>query len=494
MESNGGWELLITDSDIEGIPDRQVARFVDRRRYDDFAIFWPSGQAELDSSARSWRQPTVDGGYARGEWRKASLDPTTGRAKLGTENPVQGYKFFIQQDTSGCGALPATCPLCAADYSHRKYRKSPIRGFRTGFSRVTQILSKELFYFLPEGSKKLVVFSDSRQEAAELANGIERSHYSDLLREAMYDELLKAVTADPPPHLAELAETDLGLLKGLPTAAREKLEGEILGARAKIADINARKNKRAVHLRLLFEDDDTEHGTGTLIQRMKSIGVNPAGQDVLFQDFNYDDAWRRWTTLFNFETVDGGWRRGLSPNGVARREQMRAKVTGEICSVLFSRLYFGFESSGLGYAMLDIPDIEIRELASTCGLSHERLLNVLSGVVRILGDLYRYPQENPDAYPVQDWKDWDQARAGLRNFVIGCANLFGVSEAVLLDTVRKAVCDIGGHTYFGIDPRRLVIRVADKSDLVWHCSSCRRPHLNNPGNLHKPFLPSGVAG
>ncbi len=53
----------------------------------------------------------------------------------------------------------------------------PIRGFRTGFSKVSQLLSKELFYQLPdtEDSRKLVVFSDSREDAASISNGIEKS-------------------------------------------------------------------------------------------------------------------------------------------------------------------------------------------------------------------------------------------------------------------------------------------------------------------------------
>ena len=56
---------------------------------------------------------------------------------------------------------------------------------------MSQLLSKELFYQLPEDeeSRKLVVFSDSREDAASLSNGIERSHYDDLVREALFDEL-----------------------------------------------------------------------------------------------------------------------------------------------------------------------------------------------------------------------------------------------------------------------------------------------------------------
>ncbi|WP_219844785.1 hypothetical protein, partial [Pantoea ananatis] len=37
--------------------------------------------------------------------------------------------------------------------------------------------------------RKLVVFSDSREDAAQVANGIERNHFTDLLRETLLYEL-----------------------------------------------------------------------------------------------------------------------------------------------------------------------------------------------------------------------------------------------------------------------------------------------------------------
>ena len=40
------------------------------------------------------------------------------------------------------------------------------------------------------------MFSDSREDAAAISNGIERLHYRDLVREAMYDELYIAVTSE----------------------------------------------------------------------------------------------------------------------------------------------------------------------------------------------------------------------------------------------------------------------------------------------------------
>ena len=514
LEANNGWELLITDSDIEGIPDRQPARFVDRRTYDDFAVFWPSGEKELDPGSREWLQPIFSGGTVQAQWRKASLNPKTGLVQLGNAGPVKGYLFVVPNPpTDGdVGALPAACPLCTANYRYRQYRKSPVRGFRTGFGRITQILSKEMFYFLPEDSKKLVVFSDSRQDAAELANGIERSHYNDLVREAMYDELRKFAIAEPalladlqvagqpeslsalelvkskpdlPQYLLKLIrldKTDVGALDSLPEAIREVVEKSIADARAKLSDVQDRGANHTVRLRLLFEDEYKKGEIGTLIQRLKSLGVNPAGQDILFQEFKYDNSWQKWTTLFDFASIDGGWNTDLSPSGRERGgEKLRAKVTSEICSVLFSRLYFGFESSGLGYPMLDIKEAEIEQKASRCGLTHHQLVNILNGTLRILGDFYRYPQEKPDAYPIIDWLDWNSARAGLRNFVRKCANFHNVGEDGMLDVVQEAICDAGGHTYFKIDPRRLMVHVALKTDPVWRCQKCQRPHLYNPG-------------
>lgn len=326
LDANGGWELLIADSDIEGIPDRQVARFVDRRTYTDYAVFWPSGEAKLADDSRQWRQPTSSNRTTQGRWADANLDPATGRVTLGRGGPLQGY-LFVVQDPDGVGALPSACPLCAADYRYRKFRKSPVRGFRTGFGRITQVLSKEMFYFLPEDSKKLVVFSDSRQDAAELANGIERSHYSDLVREAMYDEMMKAAISEPPPELVERAGTDTSQVAGLPPAVMAELEKSIEEAKRELAAYQARNSARTVPLRLLFEDEDTEAGTGTLIQRLKSLGVNPAGQDILFQEFRYDDAFRKWTTLFDFTNLKGGWNSNLSPSGTVARERLRQKVS-----------------------------------------------------------------------------------------------------------------------------------------------------------------------
>lgn len=518
LADGGGWELLAVDPDIEGIPDRRAARFIDRRTYGEFALFWPSGGSTVHADSAKWRQPSsMTGQVSEGRWVPATLDSLSGRVVLG-DSPrgcaVAGYIYMLPPscDLARFSALPATCPSCGENYRWREYRKSPLRGFRTGFSRLTQLLSKELFYLIPgetEAERKLVLFSDSREEAASLANGVERSHYRDLLREALYDELATLALGRPmlleaienttgltSPHAVRFAETHPyepeRLRELLQTATtnvpdhlnlemRTVLEEHKQRASDELDELRSTSSTRTVPLRLLFEGPDPDPvPPGTLLLRLKRLGVNPGGNEVLYQDYKYDDAWHRWTDFFDFSSPTAGWRDGMSPEAREKRERLRRKVVSEICDVLFSRLYFGFESAGLGYPRLDLQAGWVEETAAICGADAAFFRSICDATVRVMGDLYRYPRE-PREYPVPDWPDWGSARARLSNFVKRCAAVGGIGETALLEAVWKAVCQQGGHANLKLDPRRLNVRLALPDDPVWTCTSCRREHLHSAG-------------
>ena len=519
LADGGGWELLTADPDIEGIPDRQAARFIDRRTYGEFALFWPSGESTLHTDSAKWRQPRlVPGQPADGRWVPATLDSLSGRVVLGNvggNSAVPGYVYMLAGPSNPAlaSALPATCPSCGENYSHRKYRKSPLRGFRTGFSKLTQLLSKELFYLVPGEpgeERKLVLFSDSREEAASLANGVERSHYLDLLREALYDELATFALGEPMllehienptdpavPHAVRFAETHPDarerLAKLLRTASTELpklgnpemeaiLEEHQKRASNQLDELRRTSSSRTVPLRLLFEGPASDPvAPGSLLLRLKRLGVNPGGNEVLYQDYKYDDAWHRWTDFFDFSSPAAGWRDGMSPEARETRERLRRKVVSEICGVLFSRLYFGFESAGLGYPRLDVNDDQMEDIAATCGADAAHFQRICDATLRVMGSLYRYPQE-PQEYPLPAWPDWDSARARLRNFIKQCAAVAGIGETVLLEAVWEAVCRQGGHANLILSPRRLTVRLALSDDPVWTCASCTREHLHSAGS------------
>lgn len=526
-----GIEILSSDPDIEGLPDKQAARFVDRRTYGDFAVFWPNGRSTLNADARRWRQPRVVGdGSEPGRWALKYLDAISGRVTdhpTGASPPdgcaIVGHLFVVPSiDGTGAeqdfSALPACCPNCAADYSRRMYRTSPVRGFRTGFSRVSQLLSKELFYSLPEGeTRKLVVFSDSREDAASISNGIERTHYLDLVRETMYDELYSvafgegllladlethgqaqctaavAYAANHPETVSRLwREIELdrtAIPDGLSDIFRERLEEDKERAARTLMAIRQRAMTRMVPLRALYESDpeDTSGARSILlIKRLKRLGINPAGNDVMYQMFNYEGEDHDWTEFFDYTDDTTCWREGLPESAIERRERIRGKVRTEILNVLFSRLYFGFESAGLGYACLDLAEQEWESLAVRVGLASDSLRDLCNGCIRILGDLYRYHQERqPTADRLDDWVDWVRppARARLRNYIEACAQLHGLDGATALEVTWDAICQNGGHDGAKLQAHRLFVRLGIPDDPLWICPSCQRPHMHRAAGI-----------
>jgi hypothetical protein len=362
------------------------------------------------------------------------------------------------------------------------------------------------------------LFSDSREEAASLANGVERSHYLDLVREALYDELAKLAVGEPllladleahgEPSTVEAvrfaatyprAETTLSQLIRASTTPVPNLDDPEMaavlrqrqaGATASLAALRDRAATRTVPLRALFEGPaDDPDSPGALLLRLKALGVNPAGNEVLYQDYKYDGSWHRWTDFFDFATAEARWRPDLSPDARERKERLRAKVVSEIFGVLFSRLYFGFESAGLGYTRLDLRPGRLAELAATCRAAPDLFGHVCDSTLRVMGALYRYPQE-PQEYPLSDWPDWPTARARLRNYVKRCAAVNGLGETATLRAVWDAICHDGGHAHMILNPRRLNVRLAITGDPVWICESCGREHLHSARGSARTALPT----
>jgi DEAD/DEAH box helicase domain-containing protein len=533
IPNNGGWELLNTDYDIEGIPDRQAARFVDRRSYAEYAVFWPDGAATRHQDASgTWTQHLLredtsgnpPAAFRRGaSWRRAFLNPQSGRVQIGNPpaNTISGYLFATgagnPADQAQLSALPSICPCCASDYTKRISKKSPIRGFRTGFSKVSQILAKELFYELPEVDRKLVVFSDSREDAAGVANGIERNHYDDLIRESVYDELmhealgesslLQDLAAGTQPlseagaayaqrNLAarENIENDLALerspvLSNLPAVQRGIIESARQDAISRLNAIRDRGQTRRVPAELLLSDRADARFAGLLIKRLKTLGVNPAGVDVLYQEFKYGPGdWRRWTELFDYSREDECWQ----VEGVAapilnqRQTHLIPKVAAEVSGVLFSRNYFSFESCGLGFPHIRLSNDELTALASECACPPELFLQTCNGFIRILGDLFRYIDNSAGAWRVDPWTAPTDARVAVQDWFQKIADENRPLDGPLLrNTVWKAVTDAryGKNSHAILDLRCLDIKVTTADGPVWTCQSCRRPHLHRAGGV-----------
>lgn len=187
-------ELLPSATNLENLPERPGSEYYDDMTLDEFAVFWPVDIVDKNPAVceKGWDA-----------WEKAALNPVTGIVTVGQDtsaanaDSVRGYLYFQKTAPSKKGepakkpsAQPFCCPNCGIDYSSRPVSnrsRPPIRAFRTGVTKSSQLVATELFELLHAigAEAKSIVFSDSRQDAASMALEIERLHLRDLRREIL---------------------------------------------------------------------------------------------------------------------------------------------------------------------------------------------------------------------------------------------------------------------------------------------------------------------
>lgn len=187
---NTNVEILTPDQpNLEGIPDTVILS----QRYGNYRIFWP-----LPHDPSPWETQPQDMEWTnngiRRRWIRAKLNYVTGMVDQSntplSQNDVPGWLYQVTGNSPDeVSAFPSKCPRCDADYGKRKIFPTPLRTHRTGFQKACQVIAGGLLREMPapppqsiRSPRKLVIFSDSRQDAAKLAAGMERDHYRDMVR------------------------------------------------------------------------------------------------------------------------------------------------------------------------------------------------------------------------------------------------------------------------------------------------------------------------
>lgn len=194
----GGEMVTLTadQPDLENIPDRVNLS----QRHGQYAVFWPLPyESDIVPTKEEW---VVD--KLKRAWRRAKINIVTGELKqniqAASDDEIPGWIYLVRGDSKAQSdrepALPTRCPRCDADYHRKKTFRTPLRNHRTGFQKACQVLASALFgeMEVPETNtsptRKLVIFSDSRQDAAKLAAGMERDHFRDMVRIALIQAFL----------------------------------------------------------------------------------------------------------------------------------------------------------------------------------------------------------------------------------------------------------------------------------------------------------------
>ncbi len=500
--------LLSNDPDLESAPQISLERFWERRDLRKYGVFWPSSRKIKGNANRTFRQPLLNnasGSSDECQWSKKFLNCKNGEVLDEDEVPTdriddftEGYIFDLtdpnapNDEENLIAALPRFCPSCGEEKGLKQRRKSPIRSFRTGFSKVSQLYTKGLFDCLPEDNRKTVVFSDSREDAAGISNGIERSHFDDVIRSLVFkqiSELPKLLTdakiqkqyKEEYEKLVPLEET-LEMLKAIPDPNSTILND----IEDKEKTLSSFKGKNFQMKILLGKTAISENGT--IFDSLKKLGINPAGSSINYQSITNDESWQE---IFDF-AGNKTFKDHLAPAQERFKEKIISKTKYLVGASLLNRSYFSFESSGLGYPFIPYPfskELNIEEdtknTFDSLPIKAHLKQNILSSSLRLLGDNYRF--NNPDGeFPWTDIPDLDKAKRSLgllKNYLDRVSEKHSLDSEELFETIYKIFQPLQMSYYLELDAEHFLLNLSNEEDLVWNCTHCSKEHLHDSAGI-----------
>jgi hypothetical protein len=541
-----GIEFLPVSPNLEQLPGGFSESLTDRLGWKEIAVFWPipEGQDPPPSKDLVWDQAktkAIEEKEGRGweitnanrvgaVWQRASMDPRTaivspcGPSSKTPVGHLDGYYFSISQPMQlgddNCPGMPHMCPNCATDHSKRYGRLSSIRSFRTGLNKLTQVITKQLFANLAKDQQKLVVFSDSREAAAVLANGIESAHWTDALRALLYGELMRSksdVGSQAKSMLLERWEaaktsgSGLDKLDELASQIHVELDeveaaGEALGevlewirdyetepeSLPSFRRLQAQKNHAEAQAALkqikaavggTTKLDDFLGGSHSKVFfELSRLGICPAGPEITARQRRVGNSRMWWPSFFDSSLANKAG--ALSMDEEDELARMRDDLRRHAMRCLFGRIVYDLESQGVGHVHLSLPSSSSRPP----GVSHAHFGQCCDSILRILGEenrLHPYPYRgrNGGAQPVDPWDETQpgtgsnlgRSKGRIRSFLEAVAGDMKVDWTELRDCVRSAL-EASRHIGWIVHCNQLEVNVVDESARCWTCPSCKRHH------------------
>jgi DEAD/DEAH box helicase domain-containing protein len=482
------WFVSPDHPDLEASPDLISMD----RGYEQYSVFWPTLHGEQPASA-NWSEENV----AR-RWVSGYCLPTEGRLAFGSNaQAVSGFIYYVPNmhdrnsaiiDWQAAGlpesanrAYPSCCPRCDTNWARREIG-SPIRTQRTGFQKLAQVLADVLVREAGDEStqaRKLVVFSDSRQDAAKLSAGMRFSHYRDALRQVLSTALRQQgagalalwkqlsgqpVTADEQLIADAFAAANPGeeaILSGAANPSRANQQAPRYGQKTYAqagAEIRQRATSGPFSLVILANES-----AANLLRR----GMNPGGcgQAVLWSDPQQQNG--PWKELFDWPASGNPTAKPPNQlNGASQIHQRRIQeqVEAEVADIIFASGRRSLESLRLALVTSD----RIRFHAPTV-----RVQEASDGVIRILGSRRKLASKGANSRAT--------APLYVREYLAAVANANQINTVLFQQDVLTFLTNCGVLNQFVLQDQNLFLMPAQGT--YYECTQCSRVHLHSAGGI-----------
>ena len=488
LDTPNAWYLSPDYPELDRVPDRAASL---EREFGEYLVFWPSAGRPLARATRQhrwvWQETSDNTNWNKRtlEWAPASLRHDDGQlAKRPTARAqpgrTEGYMFHSPADD--VNAFPSKCPHCAADWK-RRHVGSPVRDLGSGFQRIVQLLCDALMREMPAGeSRKLVLFSDSRQDAAKLSTGIKRFHYFDTVRQLAFTILAQRATTAAAAHQAAVLRhqhasqlldlerlRDAGPMSDKDRATRQSLirtlSAEDVGAISAYAAagnavpaVLSAPAALGSHAGISFRDLLTE-----IRHRLLQLGMNPGGPGPGTAKYKAQGIPEiEWTSLVDWTATPRVYLGARQPEERHFIEVIEGALRSAVVQdVLFADGSRDFESLRLGYLWINShgPASPVEEAAAS--------------VIRMLAQRRRWEGSDRDGQ--------QNAPAAIDTYLAAAAQNAGLTPQQLEADIRALLNPTLDdwwivhplHAYV-IMPRPMPAGTIQ----VWACTRCTRTHLH----------------
>jgi DEAD/DEAH box helicase domain-containing protein len=357
--------LTADEPALEDIPDTNLGE----REYKDYGLFWPSVSQPQDKDFKF-----DDLKY---KWEERHLNIYTGEVLKGWTSCAEELNgwFYICSERENGKAFPPKCPNCDADFRRRKLFKTPLRHHRPGFQRVNQVLASALVREIPikekgKPARKLVIFTDSRQDAAKLGAGMELDHYRDMIRVALIGahrrflqrflgtvrvrmrnpSVLKYMDEINPVLAADIHTTQSDVDKGMAAELRaaDPHFYALLCDWLDDIDLDGGNLSEIMAIARAYPNTVPMWGMREIVwYRLLRMGICPGGTKARALVYKKHPWWQCFNWINGSEPIEL-----IHPDPItqAHRENLMDLLMYEITESLFPNRIRTFESLGLGYA------------------------------------------------------------------------------------------------------------------------------------------------
>ena len=476
-ENATGWYLSGDHQDLSGLPEKGIKD----RNYETYAIFWQ--KTETPAQKNGWTKNGI-----KRRWAPALFSSSDGTLIPDASSNSNGYYYKIDDSKESCSEIPKFCPNCGdlREYkaeniiiNGKEQAYSPLRTSRTGLQKIIQIFTQTLQTTVKEQTdRKTIIFSDSRQDAAKYAVGIQWSHYQDMIR-------LIAVEA----MKQQVEDEDLVIVRNLQTPRRD-----FRRAMRRLYDKFPNQEELFESIEDAFDDEKpltskqenqlTALGSNYPFTALENdcfnafinLGMNPGGYGnkvEISSEKGRNNKWieHKWEEVFKWDedVVSRRDPRQLEGHQNELVKNIEAELKRMITEqLLFARRDMGLEGLGLAWCKpyTDSGKWQIKEFDVS---------EMMSAVIRILGER-RYTTIN---YP---YDDQTNNPAFLRNYIKKSAEQIGYSADELIKAVEEQQEFSDSFKGCFVRVENLNLRLA-QGDTIFRCSTCHRKHLYKAGGI-----------